>query len=587
MARAPTPDVATLLAHEPFVRALAQRLVGAGDEADEVAQETLVRALEHPPEPRLGLAGWLTTVARNVVRQRRRGDRRRVRREAVAARLDSVPSTETILEREVARRTVVEAVLDLDEPYRTVVVLRWLEGLPPREVAARLSIPVETVRTRSRRAIEQLRERLDRRHGGRRATWLAALVPLAGTPPSATVARPRTLPLPALTAAAVGAAAVLVVVAAPGRVDDPGPATGAVPARSHEGGDVGTNGPRSWIPPEPKERSPLLAAGPATGPGIVRGFVLEPGRRPAAGARVRVRRATDATSRGEVRETATDAQGRFAVEHVPLGPWIVEADSPTGRASTLVRAGRDPAWASLWLAPAAPVDGSLWVRVLGTDGRTVEGAEVEVVPVGGGAVLASRTAANGYALVKFPLSSTARRALVEVRAAGFLVRRSIAWPALGEDDGDALALDVPLEAVGGLEGRVEAPAGIPLDGSRLVLWPASLDVGTATTLLRVRETAVAADGRFEMDGLAPGPYAIAVRSPIGLRIAEPARSRVEVTSGRRTAVALAVVAGATIRGVVTRSDTGAPIVGARVEWSTGVEAPPDAAAAARLDPRAP
>src|SRR5262249_20820531 len=49
--------------------------------------------------------------------------------------------------------------------------------LPPRAVARQLGIPVETVRTRLKRAMAQLRARLDRHEGGGRAAWCALLLP--------------------------------------------------------------------------------------------------------------------------------------------------------------------------------------------------------------------------------------------------------------------------------------------------------------------------------------------------------------------------------------------------------------------------
>src|SRR5262245_2004586 len=79
-------------------------------------------------------------------------------------------------------RRVVSSVLALEEPYRDVVLLRFFEDLPPREVARRLGVPTETVRTRTRRALDRLRERLDAEHGGDRAAWSAALAPVAALP---------------------------------------------------------------------------------------------------------------------------------------------------------------------------------------------------------------------------------------------------------------------------------------------------------------------------------------------------------------------------------------------------------------------
>ena len=58
--------------------------------------------------------------------------------------------------------------------------------MPPRSVAAQLDLPVETVRTRTRRACELLRTKLDRRYGDR-STWAGLALELlprpGGTPP--------------------------------------------------------------------------------------------------------------------------------------------------------------------------------------------------------------------------------------------------------------------------------------------------------------------------------------------------------------------------------------------------------------------
>ena len=75
------------------------------------------------------------------------------------------------------RRAVGEAVLALDEPYRATIWLRFREQLPPREVARRMGVPVETVRTRSRRALHELRLELDRSYGDRQK-WVCVLAPV-------------------------------------------------------------------------------------------------------------------------------------------------------------------------------------------------------------------------------------------------------------------------------------------------------------------------------------------------------------------------------------------------------------------------
>jgi RNA polymerase sigma-70 factor (ECF subfamily) len=209
-------DAETLLRHDPFVRSLARSLVRGAEEADDVAQETWVAALEHPPRPGPGLRGWLATVARNVVRQGRRRRARRIERETRVARSEGVPSDGEIRAREALRRRVVEAVLALPAPARDVVVLRHLEDVPPREIARRLGLPVETVKTRLKRALARLRTDLDDLHGGDRRAWLPGVAALAGSRLGAgLLAAPTPILVAALLAMIAGAVLVLPRVVAP------------------------------------------------------------------------------------------------------------------------------------------------------------------------------------------------------------------------------------------------------------------------------------------------------------------------------------------------------------------------------------
>jgi len=174
------PDPETLLADDRFVRSLARLLVSDAHLAEDVAQQTWVAALEHPPRKRGPLRSWLAAVGRNFARRIGRGEVRRLRREHAAARPEALPSTAEIVAREETRRRIVEAVLALEEPYRSTIVLRFLEGLPPREIARRSGVPKATVRTRIRRALEFLRRNLDAREGGRgRGAWMAAVAAFA------------------------------------------------------------------------------------------------------------------------------------------------------------------------------------------------------------------------------------------------------------------------------------------------------------------------------------------------------------------------------------------------------------------------
>src|SRR5262249_44928366 len=143
------------------------------------------------PDPRRPLLPWLATVARNFALIARRGESRRRAREARSALPEALPSTASIVERESTRRRVVDAVLALEEPLRSTVVLRYLDGLPPRALARRMTAPVETVRSRQKRALALLRAKLaptDSEAGDRFGASLLALAQGAPSVTATTVA---------------------------------------------------------------------------------------------------------------------------------------------------------------------------------------------------------------------------------------------------------------------------------------------------------------------------------------------------------------------------------------------------------------
>lgn len=176
----PSPEA--LLAESDWVRRLARRLVHDRTLADDLAQETWARALEGGPRGGWPLRSWLGGVLRNLARAERRERARREARERAAARPEALPSAAEALERIETQRDVVEAVLALEEPYRSTIVLRFHENLPPRRIAARTGVPVATVKTRLARGLAQLRSKLDSRHGSDGSSWALALLPLAARP---------------------------------------------------------------------------------------------------------------------------------------------------------------------------------------------------------------------------------------------------------------------------------------------------------------------------------------------------------------------------------------------------------------------
>lgn len=172
-----------LLAQMGWVRALARGLLTDPGLAEDVAQDTWIRATERPPRAQdgLGLKAWLASVTRTLARQTVRSSRRRTRREQAAAKPIAITEDPSVIERGRIHERVVHAVMQLEEPYRSTVLLRYLDGVSAADIARRQGISPPAVRQRLARAIEKVRIRLDAISGGDREAWSLALLPLAGS----------------------------------------------------------------------------------------------------------------------------------------------------------------------------------------------------------------------------------------------------------------------------------------------------------------------------------------------------------------------------------------------------------------------
>ena len=121
----------SLLEHREFVRRLARSLVRDEHAAQDLVQDTWLEALRRPPHSISGVRAWLASVVRTRARNRARGEARRTTRELAAAREEADRSEHGLHERFAMQHKVVEAVLALREPYKTVVLLHYYEGLSP------------------------------------------------------------------------------------------------------------------------------------------------------------------------------------------------------------------------------------------------------------------------------------------------------------------------------------------------------------------------------------------------------------------------------------------------------------------------
>ena len=169
------PSLEALLQHSRWVRSLAASLVRDPGLADDLVQEAWLQVLRRGPRDDRSPRGWLATLLRRQLRQMRRGEERRTARERDHARERAEAPAHEAVERAELHKSLVQAVLDLREPFRTAVILRYLEERSPEEIARLTGVPVATVHSRLGRGLAALRTRLGKR-GDERPGWLGLLL---------------------------------------------------------------------------------------------------------------------------------------------------------------------------------------------------------------------------------------------------------------------------------------------------------------------------------------------------------------------------------------------------------------------------
>lgn len=161
-------------AHAARLFTIAHRYLGVAGDAEEVAQDALVRAYtalagyDAARIRELNLRPWLATITINLARNRRRriADRRPPvqldplveagREPATPARL----SPAAVVERHERRRELAVALLGLPGPMREAVVLRYVDGLSVSETASALARPEGTIKAQVHRGLALLRSNL-------------------------------------------------------------------------------------------------------------------------------------------------------------------------------------------------------------------------------------------------------------------------------------------------------------------------------------------------------------------------------------------------------------------------------------------
>lgn len=554
MPEAPDFDPAQLASHAAWLRQLARRLVRDAALAEDVAQETLRVALERAPAAASPdrLRAWLHNVARNLARMQRRGDERRAARDRAHAQRAPrhAPAAADVVARAAAQRRLIDAVLALDEPYRTAVLLAYEERAKPGEIARRTGVSPEAARKRVSRGLALLRSRLAMDGRDERPNWLAGLALVAAAPPLHIAPSLTLLSMSTKSAVSAVAGAALLflgIIAFDRRRAEPvdpdvAPGRTADAAMVTDARDVSSDSSAS------QERSsvPVGDAGVARALRILRGRVLlSDERTPLEGATVRAARLS----------------GGIAGD--PVGEVLATSD-PSGEFRVELR-GSD----------AAAVDaGGLWVEH--PDAFDVHVARDVVATIGAGS-LEVRTVAEGEVLVRVRTSAGAPVPEQRVLCAFTPVIGSEPqrWRHHGsrrvgvtDAEGQLLVRDLPVATelvfslnenmVGGgrcvidpatrraevalapvewasLTARIELPGGIPASGV-LVRWHGSPFVADDAQQFARSDEA----GRLVLTGLGAGPGELHVEfdeeSTRGFHAPVPARLERGATSDLGTLV---------------------------------------------------
>lgn len=171
MARAQAGDTAAfemlVVEHQAYVYALAYRVLGNPQEAEDAAQEAFVRAWQALPKFRAQsrFGTWIYRIVTNLCCNRLP----KLRRELAAIGEEEIPERadlhsglpESGLESGERRQWLHRQIDALPESYRLLITLRYQRDLAYEEIASVTGLPLGTVKTGLFRAKERLRSALE------------------------------------------------------------------------------------------------------------------------------------------------------------------------------------------------------------------------------------------------------------------------------------------------------------------------------------------------------------------------------------------------------------------------------------------
>jgi len=147
--------------HSPGLYGFIQRYQPDRDDADDLLQETWIRAVANLDrfDPKRRFSTWLFQIALNLCRDRARRDqvRSRFRRDVQEMQQEK---TRVTVEEKVDARKVVRAIEALPPQQKEALLLRYYQGFSEGETSEIMGCPKGTVKSRLHQAVQALRSKL-------------------------------------------------------------------------------------------------------------------------------------------------------------------------------------------------------------------------------------------------------------------------------------------------------------------------------------------------------------------------------------------------------------------------------------------
>jgi 5-hydroxyisourate hydrolase-like protein (transthyretin family) len=491
----------------------------------------------------------LSTILLNHARQRAREARARAERERSQARDGRIESAADTVARAQAAQRLGEAVLALDEPYRSTLLSHFQDGLSAEAIARRDRLPASTVRSRIARGLAELRRRLEQRDGDQ---WRLALAPVLVFERASSLSPIGAPLLTALSMKKLVAALVLIAAGAwfalrdgaSARPDHEKAAVAGPALDAARDANENEDSARAPVAPSSNPAAPMHAPSSDRASLSVRVKWSSTGA-PAAEVNVNVLEWSSTHPFAARRHATTDSAGRAHFEDVLPGSIAVGIDRAEGVSAT-VKAGEQRE-----LELEIPAGIRVLGRVEDARGQSVAGARIwlsDHANSSSGALVA-RSDASGAFVVEHVGDSRSIAAFADDFAPS-AQRDVLAGPR------KTFEVTLVLERRGGaLAGRVLDPQGQPLSGAYVLVGDENVGrrrdaQGRWITGAPAQQVLTDDAGRFALANLAPGTATIAVRHTTFA----PWRGAAQVVEGETAQLEARLELGATLEGTVRGAD---------------------------------